>query len=215
MGTATSDTDILEAVRKGEDRAFDLFVGKYGRRLLAFGIRMCGHRQDGEDVFQETLIKAYQGLAKVESPKALKTWLFRVASNHCLMRRRPGSRAASRELPMDDVRGKESNVIEWGGDSEPEIADWSQLPEEILRRGELRAALERATLDLPSDQRVVFVLRDVEGLSTKETAAVLEIKESAVKMRLHRARMTLRGKLSHFLGAIGAAGEGMSTHERH
>lgn len=189
MTTQFGDDELLEAVQRNDPGAFDLFVDRYGRRLMAFGQRMCGNREDAEDVFQETLLKAFQGLENLREPKALRTWLYRVASNACLMKRRKQARA--REISLDDFK-----PAGWDDGFVPEIPDWSDVPEGSAVRSELREALEAGFRDLPADYRLVMLLRDVEGLSTRETAAALEIREPAVKMRLHRARMAMREMLT-------------------
>lgn len=185
------DAQLIAAVAESRPGAFDAFVDRYGRRLLAFGKRMCGSRQDAEDVFQETLLKAYQGLAKVRDPRAVRTWLFRVVSSQCLMKRR--KERPEREIPLETYKPR---GLDFG---EPvEIPDWSHLPEDDARRAELHAALEEALAELPPELRVVVLLRDVEGLSTREAADALDLGVSAVKMRLHRARLALRGQLERY-----------------
>lgn len=184
-----SDEELLAAVQRRDPGAFDAFVDRYGRRLLAFGYRMCGHREDAEDVFQETLLKAYQGLADLREPRAVRTWLFRVASNACLMKRRKAARA--REIALEELK-----PAGWEDSTMPDIPDWSSVPEGSAERAEMRDALEAGFVELPPDYRIVMLLRDVEGLSTRETAEALGIREPAVKMRLHRARMAMRDLLA-------------------
>ncbi len=183
-----NDAQLLAAVAENRPGAFDAFVDRYGRRLLAFGKRMCRTPQDAEDVFQETLLKAYQGLAKLRDPGAVRTWLFRVVSTQCLMKRR--KERPEREIPLESYKPA---GLDFG---EPvEIPDWSHLPEDDAHRAELHAALEDALAELPPELRIVVLLRDVEGLSTRETAEALDLGVSAVKMRLHRARLALRQHL--------------------
>ncbi len=188
-----SDERLLDAAQRNEPGAFDAFVERYGRRLLAFGVRMCGHREDAEDVFQETLLKAYQGLANLRDPGAVRTWLFRVAANQCLMKRRAENKGAGRPLSLDSLKPPG-----WEDGRLPEIADWSDLPEEGAARAELRQGLEQALFELPADHKVVVILRDVEGLTTEETARALGVRVPTVKMRLHRARLALRERLGRF-----------------
>lgn len=183
------DAQLLKAVSESRPGAFDAFVDRYGRRLLAFGRRMCRSPQDAEDVFQETLLKAYQGLADVRDPGAVRTWLYRVVSTQCLMKRR--KERPEREIPLESYKPA---GFDFG---EPvEIPDWSHLPEDHARRAELHSALEEALAELPAELRLVVLLRDVEGLSTREAAAALGLGVSAVKMRLHRARLALREHLA-------------------
>lgn len=187
-----SDEELLRKIRDGEGDAFDAFVARYGRRLLAFGMRMCGgHREDAEDVFQETLLKAYQGLEELRDPGAVRTWLFRVASNQCLMKRRKEKPDREVSLGFDGGDG-----VDFAAPIE--ITDWSRRPDDQAEIAELQAVLGGAISDLAPELRIVVLLRDVEGLSTKETAEALDLGASAVKMRLHRGRMALRERLAHY-----------------
>jgi RNA polymerase sigma-70 factor (ECF subfamily) len=193
-----SDERLLEAARSDEPGAFDAFVQHYGRRLFAFGMRMCGHREDAEDVFQETLMKAFLGLKDLREAGAVRTWLFRVASNQCLMKRRGEKNEPARHLSLDRFKPPG-----WEEGQPRDVPDWSGLPDEGAQRAELRAALERAISDLAPDYRLVVILRDVEGLSTEQTAEALGVRIPTVKMRLHRARMALREQLARFQDASG------------
>lgn len=185
------DEELVRAVQERRPGAFDAFVERYGRRLLAFGIRMCRSPEDAEDVLQETLIKAYQGLDKLREPRAVRTWLFKVAANACRMKRR-------KEKPQRNLSLDSFNPPGWEEGYTPEVPDWSEVPEDSARQAELREALEEAIAELPDDYRMVVLLRDVEGLSTAETAEALDIGVSAAKMRLHRARMALRQELEEY-----------------
>ncbi|MGD8328949.1 MAG: sigma-70 family RNA polymerase sigma factor [Acidobacteriota bacterium] len=185
------DEKLLQAIIDDEPGAFDEFVRRYGRRLMAFSVRTCSNVDNAEDVFQDTLLKAYQALADLREPKALRTWLYRVAANNCRMMRRKDK--APRKISLDDYKPPG-----WEDGDLIEVADWSELPDDAAGRAELRDAFEEGLRELPADYRMVLLMRDVEGLSTKETADALEIGESAVKMRLHRARMALREHLAEY-----------------
>ncbi len=186
-----SDEQLIDAIKRGDPTAFDAFAAKYGPRLMAFGARLCGHREDAEDVFQETLLKAYTGLKDLREPRAVRTWLFRVAANACRMKRR-------KEKPSRQISLEEFKPPGWEDGFTPEVPDWSDLPDDEGERAELRNALEREIALLPPDYKIVVLLRDVEGLSNRETAEALQIGEPAVKMRLHRARMALRQELQAY-----------------
>jgi RNA polymerase sigma-70 factor (ECF subfamily) len=185
------DEKLLQAIIDDEPGAFDEFVHRYGRRLMAFSVRTCSNVDNAEDVFQDTLLKAYQALADLREPKALRTWLYRVAANNCRMLRRKDK--APRKISLDDYKPpgwEEGEVVE--------VADWSDLPDDAAGRAELKDAFEEGLAKLPPEYRMVLLMRDVEGLSTKEAAEALDIGESAVKMRLHRARMALRQHLAEY-----------------
>lgn len=183
-----TDEALLEAIRRDDPRAFDAFAEQWGRRLMAFGLRMCGQREDAEDVFQETLLKAYRGLRDLREPAALRTWLFRVVANQCLMMRRKENPA--REIALDDLKPPGSP------DGPPsELRDRAAGPLQTAERSELRRTVTAVLAALPPDTRIVLLLRDLEGLTTAETAEVLGIGLSAVKMRLLRARAAVRARL--------------------
>jgi RNA polymerase sigma-70 factor (ECF subfamily) len=187
---AKADRALAEDLIAGRPEAFEPFVDRFGPLILNFGRRMCGHRDDGDEVLQETLLKAYLSLKDLRNPAALKTWVYRVAANACLKMRRRGKDAPDRELSLDDVLP--------GGGS-PQIADWSDIPLDKLLQGELKTMLENAILDLPKDYRIVLVLRDEEGFNTRDTAEILGIGESLAKVRLHRARLALRKALDGYV----------------
>jgi len=199
----TSDEQLLRAINLNRPGAFDEFVRVYGRRLLAFSMRTCGNPENAEDVFQDTLLKAYQALANLQEPRALRTWLYRIAANNCRMLGRKDR--AARKISLDDFKppGWEDGKI-------LEVPDWSDLPDDAAGRAELRTAFEKGIAELPAEYRMVLLMRDVEGLSTRETAEALEIGQSAVKMRLHRARMALRHHLADYHQKLGGTAEAMT-----
>lgn len=186
------DEEILRGVLNHDPGAFDRFVDRFGNRIYAFGVRMCGHREDAEDVFQETLVAVYQKLETLREPGALTTWLYRIVANSCLSRRRKSKFAPDRELSLDELL-PQGGVVEDG----PALPDESD-PSSDLYRQELSEALDAAVRDLPPDYRVVWLMRDVEGLSTEEAAEALGITIPNAKMRLHRARLPLRKRLAAY-----------------
>jgi RNA polymerase sigma-70 factor (ECF subfamily) len=186
------DEEILHGVLNHEPGAFDRFVERFGNRIYAFGVRMCGHREDAEDVFQETLVAVYQKLGTLREPGALTTWLYRIVANSCLSRRRKSKFAPDRELSLEELLPQGGVVEE--GPALPEESD----PSGELYRQELSEALEAAMRDLSPEYRVVWLMRDVEGLSTEETAEALGISIPNAKMRLHRARLALRKRLAAY-----------------
>lgn len=188
---AVSDAELLASIERGDDGAFDAFVERYGRRLFAFGVQMCGHHQDAEDVFQETLLRAFKSLRTVRDPGAVRTWLYRVVATQCLMMRRKDKPERSASLdPADlDLRADRNDVAAG-------LLRAAELPDDAAARSELRQELDAALRRLPKTLRIVLLLRDVEALSTRETAEVLDLGESAVKMRLSRARAQLREALA-------------------
>jgi RNA polymerase sigma-70 factor (ECF subfamily) len=182
----------LEALRDGDRAEFARLVEAYSPLIYRLGVKMLGDEQDAEDMLQETFIKAYRHIATFDGRSSPSTWLYRIAANEALMvlrRKRPET--VSFEEPLS-------------GEVEPQeplqIVDWCCMPEEELMSAEGRAQLDRAIETLPASLRVVFLLRDIEGLSTRETAEVLNLSEMAVKTRLSRARLRLRGELTAYYG---------------
>jgi RNA polymerase sigma-70 factor (ECF subfamily) len=183
MNSLDADSDLLERIRRDDPAAFELFVDRYGDRLFGFSARMCGEREDARDTVQETLFQAFRSLKDLREPRALRSWLYRVASNACLMSRRKGRHEPERELSLEELM--------------PDRAGGTNLdiPEELFLREESRQKVRRAIRALPSHYRIVLVLRDMEQLSTREVAEALDLPESTVKMRLHRARLGVRNAL--------------------
>jgi RNA polymerase sigma-70 factor (ECF subfamily) len=164
---------------------------------------MCGQREDAEEVAQETLLRVFESLSQLREPERVRPWVFRIAKNACLMKRRKSIFAPMQELSLDEL------VPPAGRDGEPrafEIGDSSSLPEDELLRSELRVALHRAIAELPQTYRAVVLLRDLEELSTEETAQILDISPDAVKTRLHRGRLALRQNLGGYLRSAEAVG---------
>jgi RNA polymerase sigma-70 factor (ECF subfamily) len=180
----------LEALKSGDRAEFSRLVEAYSAPIYRLALKILGDQQDAEDVLQETFIKAYRHLKEFEGRSSFSTWLYRIASNEALMLlRRRHPEAISVDEPVQTPNG----------DMEPvEIVDWCCLPEEELLSAESRAHLDHAIDELSANLKVVFILRDIEGLSVRETAEALRISEAAVKTRLLRARLQLREKLSHY-----------------
>jgi RNA polymerase sigma-70 factor (ECF subfamily) len=184
----------LEALRDGDKAEFALLVEEYSPMIYRLGLKMLNNPQDAEDILQETFIKAYKHISKFDGRSSVSTWLYRIATNEALM----------------SLRKKRPNTVSFdmpsAYESEPQeplqIVDWCCLPEEEYLSAEGRLRLDEAAGRLPESLRIVFILRDIEGLSTRETAEVLDISEMAVKTRLSRARLRLREDLSKYYGQL-------------
>ena len=190
MTDAGTDTILLEKIRNGDPDAFDRFVDRYGDRIYGFGMHVCGEREDARDIAQDTLLQAFRSLKELKDAGALRTWLYRVASNACLMKRRKSKFAPARELSLEELMpaGPDAASIE--------IPDTSAMPDQAAERAETQRVVQEAIRELPANYRIVLILRDIEQLSTRETAEALGIAETAVKMRLHRARLRVRNRLA-------------------
>ena len=197
------ESELAAALLRGEPEAFDRFVEYFRAKVFSYSWLMCGHREDAEEVAQEALLKAFESFDQLRDPEHVRSWIFRVAKNACLMKRRKSVFAPQRELsleellPASDGEGEHRHI---------EIADWSNLPEKELLNAELGDELRRAIRELPDSYRSVLLLRDVEELSTEETAEVLDLTADVVKTRLHRGRLAVRQKLDGYLRSAAAAG---------
>jgi|WetSurMetagenome_2_1015567.scaffolds.fasta_scaffold702490_1 RNA polymerase sigma-70 factor, ECF subfamily len=194
------DAALLERIRRDEPGAFDAFVAAYGDRIYGFGRRVCGESEDARDVMQDTLLQAYLSIKDLEHPEALRSWLYRVASNACLMKRRKGKYEPARELSLEELAPRP------GEGPGVEIPDPGSLPDEDLERTWIQERVRAAIGDLPDHYRIVLVMRDMEHLSTEETADALSLPVTTVKMRLHRARLMVRQRLEAALSSTRAAG---------
>ncbi len=180
----------VEALRSGDRAEFARFVEAYSTQIYRLALRILSDPQDAEDGLQETFLKAYRSLPEFEGRSSLSTWLYRIAVNEALM-------LARKRKPDTVSIDEQAETAE--GELEPmQITDWCCLPENELLSAEARRFLDQAIDRLPETLRVVFVLRDIQGLSIKETAEALELSETAVKTRLLRARLNLREQLSSY-----------------
>ncbi len=197
-GQLDKDEEI-ELARRLIDRtpeAFDRFVEHFRSKIFRYSWLMCGDREDAEEVAQETLLKIFENFDRLQDPARVRAWVFQIAKNACLMKRRKSVFAPSRELSLDEFL---PSVDSEAGHSKLQIADWSALPDQQIEQSELKCALDQAIRDLPENYRSVILLRDVEELSTAETARILDLTEDAVKTRLHRARLAVRKDLDDYL----------------
>ena len=186
----TSELALVQAAKKGDLEAFSELVRRYDRNVFRIAQHITQNREDAEDVVQEAFLKAYGNLAKFQEQSKFYTWLVRIAVNEALMKLR--RRKPERTVSLDeDIKTEDDSLPR-------EIADWSPNPEQQYTQAELREILSKTIQGLPPGFRTVFVLRDVEGLSTEETAAALELSVPAVKSRLLRARLQLRERLTRY-----------------
>jgi len=181
---------LLEALKAGDRAEFARLVETYSPHIYRLALKMLLNPQDAEDILQETFIKAFRYLKGFDGRSSISTWLYRIATNEALMLlRRKHPELVSIDEPVETEEGEREPL---------EIVDWCCLPEEELTSAEGRAYLDKAMTSLPYNLRVVFLLREIEGLSTREVAEVLNLSETAVKTRLSRARLHLREDLSTY-----------------
>lgn len=182
----------LEALRKGDRDEFARLVDAYSNQIYRLGLKMLADPQDAEDVLQNTFLKALQSLANFEGRSSLSTWLYRIAVNEALMLLR--KQRSETPVPGDQDSDDDENYFP------VQFVDWCCLPEDELLSSEAKTHLDSAIQKLPEKLRVVFILRDIEGLSIRETSQALGLTETAVKTRLLRARLNLREQLSVYYG---------------
>ncbi len=181
---------LVQAAKAGDVSAFEKLVKRYDRNVFRIAQHITHSREDAEDVVQEAFLKAYSNLEQFQGQSKFYTWLVRIAVNEARMKLR--RRRPERFVSLDeDVKTEDDSLPR-------EVADWSPNPEQLYKQSELRDILSRTIQGLPPTFRTVFVLRDVEGLSTEETAEALDLSVPAVKSRLLRARLQLRERLNRF-----------------
>ncbi len=181
---------LVRAAKAGDISAFEKLVHRYDRNVFRIAQHITQNREDAEDVVQDAFLKAYENLAGFQEQSKFYTWLVRIAVNEALMRLR--RRRPERMVSLDEEVKTEEDTMP------REVADWSPNPEQLYTQSELRDILTKTIQGLPSSFRTVFVLRDVEGLSTEETAEALDLSIPAVKSRLLRARLQLRDRLNKY-----------------
>jgi RNA polymerase sigma-70 factor, ECF subfamily len=191
-----TEVQLARELLAGNAEAFDRFVAHFRSKIFQYSWLMCGHREDAEEVAQETLLKVFESFDQLREPERVRPWVFRIAKNACLMKRRKSVFAPQQELSLDEFIPVGERD---GGHVKLEIADWSALPDARVLQKELSEVLREAIGELPEAYRSVILLRDVEELSTEETAQILDITADNVKTRLHRARLAVRQKLDQYL----------------
>jgi RNA polymerase sigma-70 factor (ECF subfamily) len=187
---ALTDEAIVARVRSGELQLYEILMRRYNQRLFRIARSVLADGAEAEDVTQETWMRAYEHLGRFDGRAAFATWVTKIALHDALARRRRRRRLV--ELDPDGART-------------PQGSRAPRSPEQEALVSELRRALESAVEALPETLRTAFVLRDVEGLSTADASAVLEISEAALKVRLHRARRALRRELECRAGEAAGA----------
>ncbi len=200
MIDATEERRLIERLQAGDKAACAQCVELHSPGVYRLALHLMGDPAEAEDVVQETFLSAFKAIDNFQWRAGLTTWLYRITYNAALMRlRRPAAHQVTVELPAEDG---ETPIPE-------QLFDWCCLPEADFAAAEAKAELGRAIQALPENWRVVFVLRELEGLSNDETAATLGLSPENVKTRLHRARLWLRERLAgYFTERVRAPQEG-------
>lgn len=192
MNKTNQQSLSLDALRAGDRAEYARLVENYYQFVYRLALKMLGNPQDAEDILQDTFIKVFRHLDTFDGRSNLSTWIYRIAVNEALMfLRKKQPELVSIDQPVETDEGEQDPV---------QIVDWCCLPENELISSEAKAHLDQAMSSLPPGLRAVFILRDIQGLSTRETSEVLNISEMAVKTRLSRARLRLRELLTEYFG---------------
>jgi RNA polymerase sigma-70 factor (ECF subfamily) len=187
-----SDTELIRAINNGRQDLFFELVNRHEKSLYNFGLRMCDNPSDAEDMVQDTFLNVFKYLNGFRYETKFKNWLYRVATSACLKKKRRSKFAPERELSLDAFLPTDESTVSM------DTPRWASQPLDQLLDDELGDVIRKALMDLPEKYRLVIVLRDVEGFSTRETADILELTPSNVKVRLHRARLSLRETLKTY-----------------
>ena len=178
------ETNLIAEAKKGNKKALAELVKKYEQTIYNFSFKICRDPEKAENIMQETFYSMVKSLNQFDGNSKLSTWLYRIVANHCLMEARKEKKRSYVSLENDEDLY-----------SERHIADWESIPYKNTENNELRQILDSAIKKLSPEYRIIFLLRDVEGLSTEETAKAANISVPAVKSRLHRARAFLRKEI--------------------
>jgi RNA polymerase sigma-70 factor (ECF subfamily) len=194
MREPTGEARLLARLQAGDERAVDELVDTFGTRIYQLAFRYLRNKEDAEEVAQDVLYKVYRKVGAFRGDAALSSWIYRITFNTAMSRLRTAKyQRGQNEEPQF------ANELE---KPKREPADWSDLADERVFRGQLRRRLFRAVLALPAIYRAPVMLRDLQGMSTEQASALLRVKDQTLKSRLHRGRVILRKQLADFAGGV-------------
>jgi RNA polymerase sigma-70 factor (ECF subfamily) len=199
MQNVENEPELVRRAQKGDKRAFSLLVKQYESTVYGFAFKVCRNEEKAAETLQDTFVNVYRKLDQFNGKAKFSTWLYQIVTNNCLMKRRRSKLDESSVSIDSPENGAEDS--DRGGDGAPlqSLILLKQTPQDEMVNKELREILDNAILNLPMEQRIVFVLRDVEGRSSEETAKILKLSAPAVKSRLRRARVFLRAHLQEYI----------------
>jgi RNA polymerase sigma-70 factor (ECF subfamily) len=188
--------ELVKEAASGDVAAFTTLVQRYEETVYRFSYKVCRNKEKADETLQDTFINMHRSLKSFDRRSKLSTWLYRIVTNNCLMKRR--------RRKIDDVlESYDEPPITDEGSPAHHTPRWDETPADVVLKNEMRDVLDKAILKLPEDYRVVFVLRDVEGQSNEETAKIVGISVEATKSRLRRARAFLRDQLDPYMSVKG------------
>jgi RNA polymerase sigma-70 factor, ECF subfamily len=191
------ERELIARMQAGDSSAVADLASTYGPRIQQLAFRYLKNWEDAEEVTQDVLMKVHRKIDAFRGDAALSSWIYRITFNTAMSRLRSGKFSRPHEVPRQDVQVNED------GDRAPsEPADWTDLADDQVMRGQMRSRLVRALTHLPLVYRVPVLLRDIQGLTTEEASVVLRVKPQTLKSRLHRGRLILRKHLQDFAEGI-------------
>ncbi len=185
--------DLVRKAAGGDGASMEALLVRAQETAYRFSLLVCGHVEDAEDVMQDALLKTYRHVRRIRQPGAFRTWLYSTVRNACLMKRRRRAGEPAHLLSLDGTGGAGRENAQ--GPSPVDVEDTGKTPDELMMDAWIGARLRRALSALSPGHRTIVVLREMEGLSTREVAQVTGLSEDNVKTRLHRARVQLKRAL--------------------
>jgi len=196
-----NEPELVRRAQNGDKQAFSLLVKQYESTVYGFAFKVCRNEEKAAETLQDTFVNVYRKLDQFNGKAKFSTWLYQIVTNNCLMKRRRSKLDESSVSIDSSENGAEDSEREGEGAPLHALVSLKHTPQDEMVNKELREILDTAILKLPMEQRIVFVLRDVEGRSSEETAKILKLSAPAVKSRLHRARVFLRAQLQEYMEA--------------
>ena len=196
-----NEPELVRRSQNGDKQAFSLLVKQYESMVYGFAFKVCRNEEKAAETLQDTFVNVYRKLDQFNGKAKFSTWLYQIVTNNCLMKRRRSKLDESSVSIDSSENGAEDSEREGEGAPLHALVSLKHTPQDEMVNKELREILDTAILKLPMEQRIVFVLRDVEGRSSEETAKILKLSAPAVKSRLHRARVFLRAQLQEYMEA--------------
>ena len=193
------ENELLERLKSGDESAMAELASTYSSKIYQLAFRYLRNKEDAEEVTQDVLFKVYRKVDAFRGDAALSSWIYRITFNAAMSRLRSGSyQRAQEEQRMAAANERD----EMEGRPRLEPADWSEMADEQLFKTQLRKRMFHAILALPAIYRAPVMLRDIQGMSTEEASAMLNVKDQTLKSRLHRGRLILRKQLADFAGGL-------------